>query len=84
VKQLVFYLVVILADQDGYEESREQYGPWADMNACIHFSRTLSTQNLRGGSDMTKWNKAFKMPLTAYCEPEYVDPSVVEVYQGSL
>ena len=84
MKQLVFYLVVILADQDGYEESREQYGPWADMNACIHFSRTLSTQNLRGGSDMTKWNKAFKMPLTAFCEPKYVDPSVVEVYQGSL
>lgn len=84
MKQLVFYLVVILTDSDGYEESREQYGPWADMNACIHFSRTLSTQNLRGGGDMSKWNKAFKMPLTAFCEPKYVDPEAVEIYQGSL
>ena len=84
MKQLVFYLVVILTDSDTYEESREEYGPWADMNACIHFSRGLSTQNIRGGSGMDKWNKAFKMPLTAFCEPKYVDPETVKIYQGSL
>tara|TARA_R100000541_G_scaffold51613_1_gene59161 strand:- start:243 stop:488 length:246 start_codon:yes stop_codon:yes gene_type:complete len=80
MKQLVFYLVVILTDSKGYEESREKYGPWANVNVCIKFSRTLSTQHLRGGSDMNKWNKAFKMPLTAFCEPAYVDPETTEVY----
>ena len=81
MKQLVFYLVVILSDQKGYEETREKYGPWADMNQCIKFSRGLSTQNIRGGSGMGKWNKAFKIPLTAFCEPAYVDSEKIEVYQ---
>tara|TARA_R110002072_G_scaffold284626_1_gene449111 strand:+ start:362 stop:607 length:246 start_codon:yes stop_codon:yes gene_type:complete len=80
MKQLVFYLVVILTDSEGYEESREQYGPWADMHQCIYFSRNLSTQNIQGGNGITKWNKAFKIPLTAYCEPRYVDPETTEVY----
>jgi hypothetical protein len=80
MKQLVFYLVVILTDSEGYEESREQYGPWADMHKCIYFSRNLSTQNIRGGNGISKWNKAFKIPLTAYCEPRYVDPETTEVY----
>ena len=60
--------------------SGSQYGPWADMHKCIYFSRNLSTQNIRGGSGTSKWNKAFKIPLTAFCEPKYVDPKTTEVY----
>jgi len=78
---LLVFVLIVITNVEG-EEVKEEFGAWrrADMHKCIYFSRNLSTQNTRGGGGMDKWNKAFKIPLTAFCEPKYVDPKTTEVY----
>jgi hypothetical protein len=44
---------------------------WEDINVCVYFARKISLQA----------NSQYDVPVSAYCIPEYVDPTTTEIFQ---
>ena len=68
--KLVFVLMLQTLNSAGYVTDTEQMGYWADVTDCVWFAEVLSLQG-RGKYDI---------PIRAYCEPTFVDPTVTEIF----
>lgn len=68
--KLVFVLILQTFNSDGFTVSKEPYGYWEDLQDCMWFGHSLSTQN----------KGKYRIPIVAYCEPTFVDESITEIF----
>jgi len=69
MKTLVF-LLVLQTFNNGYVESTEKIAHWANLNTCIWYANEITNQA----------QKAYEIPIMAFCRPVWVNDKEVEVF----
>ena len=69
MKTLVF-LLVLQTFNNGYVESTESVAHWYNLNTCVWYANALTNQA----------QKAYLIPIIAFCRPVWVDDEEVEVF----
>ena len=68
--KLVFALILQTLNGDGYYGEKETYGYWENLQDCVWYGQTITTQG----------KGKYRIPILAYCEPTFVDESITEIF----